>query len=127
MMSLFIDSTGIVKGIGGNLVKIWGHGKIHLYLLPCSGKYYQVADIENALYAPSSTFNIITTQIIITNLKTKYNLYVDHAKTMTLNTSPASKRSINNYLTAISPYQLGVMVYSIYELHQDTTNSSQET
>ena len=74
MMSLFIDSTGIVNGMGGNFVKIWGHGKLHLSLLPYSGQYSYVTEMDNSVYVPSLPLIIIPTQMNISNLKTKDNL-----------------------------------------------------
>ena len=61
-------------------MQIRGHGKIHISLLPYSSKDPHITEIDNSVYLPSSPFNIILPQIIIANIKTKYNLDVEYAK-----------------------------------------------
>ena len=56
------------------------NGKPHLYFLIDNGKYDSVTDIHNAVYVPSSTFNIIPPQMIIANMNIKDNLDVKYSK-----------------------------------------------
>ena len=48
LLSLFIASTDGVKEIGGNPVQIQGRGKLHISLLPDSGKKIHVTEMENS-------------------------------------------------------------------------------
>ena len=50
LLSLFIASTGDVKGIGGNPVQIQGHGKLNISLRPDSGKDYHITETYNTVY-----------------------------------------------------------------------------
>ena len=80
MLSSFFDSTACVKAIWGNPVKIRGRGKLHISLLPYSGKDPHITEIYNAVYVPSSPFNIIPPQMIISNLNNKDNVDVEYSK-----------------------------------------------
>ena len=60
-------------------MQIRGHGKFHISFLEDYGKDPHIPEVDNAVYVPLSPFNIIPTQTIIANLKTKENLDVDHA------------------------------------------------
>ena len=61
-------------------MQIRGHVKIHISLLPYSGKYPYITEIDNNMYVLSSPFNIVPPQMLISNLYTKDSLDVDYAK-----------------------------------------------
>ena len=95
-------------------MQIRGHGKLHISLLEYFGKDPRITEMDNDVYVTSSPFNIIPPQNIIANLKTKDNLYVDYEKHDDTEYIISFKRSICDYPTARSPYQLGVMLPFTY-------------
>ena len=74
----FTAQRGAVKGVGGNPVSIIGTGTLELSLRSDEGAIDKI-EIENAVYVPSSPYNLIPPQLLINQLKrTKYD--VAHAK-----------------------------------------------
>ena len=61
-------------------MQIQGNGKIHLSLIPYSSKDDYVTKTGNAVYIPSSNFNTIQLQIIISNTSIKDNLDAEYEK-----------------------------------------------
>ena len=80
LLANFRASGGGVKGIGGTPVQIRGHGDLTLTIVSDSGKESHKTTFLNAVYVPSSPYNIVPPQLLIANLKDEDDLDVDYAK-----------------------------------------------
>jgi hypothetical protein len=74
----FKSRKGNVKGIGGAPVKLFGGGTVKISLMADDGTVTDV-DIDDAVYDPTSPFNLIPPQIIISKIRHD-GQYVNYAK-----------------------------------------------
>jgi hypothetical protein len=64
----FRPTQGGVKGVGGTLVSIQGTGVCRIPLHTDNGNA-DIIDIHNAIYVPTSPFNLVPPQLLIASLK----------------------------------------------------------
>jgi hypothetical protein len=74
----FKAQRGAVKGVGGNPVSIIGTGTLEQSLQSDEGIVDKI-EIDNAVYVPSSPYNLIPPQLLINQLK-RVHYDVEHAK-----------------------------------------------
>jgi hypothetical protein len=77
-LSNFVAISGSVKGIGGVPTSILGQGKLTLKLESDDGKHDTIT-IADAVYVPTSPFNIISPQMLVELMRTE-GYYLDYFK-----------------------------------------------
>jgi hypothetical protein len=68
LLKEFQPCTGSVKGIGGDPVTLGGVGSLRLPLKSDDGKVNYVT-VDDAVYVPTSPYNLVPPQILINKLK----------------------------------------------------------
>jgi hypothetical protein len=76
----FKSRKGNVKGIGGAPVKLFGGGTVRISLKADDGTVLTDVDIDDAVYVPTSPFNLIPPQILISKMRHDghYDNYAKH-------------------------------------------------
>ena len=68
LLTNFKAVRGGVKGVGGTAVSIYGIGALSMSLQADDGSVNKIS-IEGAVYVPSSPFNLIPPQLLVSILK----------------------------------------------------------